>query len=169
MSISSMEAAFGADTAVALIIEPDNGMTAASAPAAGSQAIIHINSSFRNGFMFIVTRLMPIGSTVTVFYAETASARGARRSSSNHRYSAVGNCKTYHRPAGSGKVKCIFTKSQTQARARVWGKKCSEHRAKWRSAYLGTANFSNSSFQFILVNELESSPRVESNSWEGVG
>ena len=34
-------------------IDPDNGMTAAIAPAAGSHAIIHTKSNFRNNVIFI--------------------------------------------------------------------------------------------------------------------
>ena len=34
-------------------IDPDSGMTTAIAPAAGSQAIIHINSNFRKNVMLI--------------------------------------------------------------------------------------------------------------------
>lgn len=66
--MSSMDAVFDADAAVALIIGPDNGITAASTPAAGSQTIIHINSSFRISFILIQIRFAPIGSTVTACY-----------------------------------------------------------------------------------------------------
>jgi hypothetical protein len=37
--------------------DPDNGMTAAMAPATGSQTIIQITSSFRNNFMCIADKL----------------------------------------------------------------------------------------------------------------
>ena len=41
----------------AVLIDPDNGMTAASAPAAGNQTIIQISRSFLKNFMFIPDKL----------------------------------------------------------------------------------------------------------------
>ena len=109
ISISSVDVAFDADAVVMLIIKPDNGMTAASTPAAGNQAIIHINSSFRISFILIQIRLAPIGSTVTGPFKPRQPVSEAV-SSLNHRYPTVGSRRAYLQPSCSRKVKRIFEK-----------------------------------------------------------
>jgi hypothetical protein len=47
----------------AALTEPVNGMTAASTPAAGSQAIIHANNNFRNSFIGVQIELSPVSSS----------------------------------------------------------------------------------------------------------